>query len=518
MAINGNVTNGKVFSETQGIELQLTITDRELCEVLSGYEEGQERSEYAVAALKIGAIALRQAQGRVDAEHIRQEGEIFIANMRGALESHQNEVTSQIANCLKDYFDPDNGRFNERVKLLVDDGGDLERVIRSQIAGEGSQLARTLTEYVGKGSPLMQTLDPSSSDGLIGLLAKSTDETLAMQRDRILSEFSLDNGDGALSRLVAELRNNHGEVSEALKERVDAVTSEFSLDREDSALSRLMDRVERAQSQISKEFSLDEDGSALARMRGDLIEILNGQQDTNARFQEEVKIALVEMTARKRESERSTRHGIAFEEAVYSYISESSQKAGDIATHTGNTTGRIKNNKKGDIVVQMGSEHAASGARIVIEAKEDNSYKLDKALAEIEEARKNRDAQIGIFVFSKRSAPEDLEPFTRDGSDVVIVWDAEDSASDIILDASLSVAKAICVQDRSQSDTAGADVEEIQKAVLEIERQANGLEEIKSSAETIDKQVTRILDRARIVRNGLDRQVGILNEKVESLL
>lgn len=166
----------------------------------------------------------------------------------------------------------------------------------------------------------------------------------------------------------------------------------------------------------------------------------------------------------------------------------------------------------------MGSEHAASGARIVIEAKEDNSYKLDKALAEIEEARKNRDAQIGIFVFSKRSAPEDLEPFTRDGSDVVIVWDAEDSASDIILDASLSVAKAICVQDRSQSDTAGADVEEIQKAVLEIERQANGLEEIKSSAETIDKQVTRILDRARIVRNGLDRQVGILNEKVESLL
>ena len=63
---------------------------------------------------------------------IRQEGEIFIANMRGALESHQNEVTGQIANCLKDYFDPDNGRFNERVKLLVDDGGDLERVFATR--------------------------------------------------------------------------------------------------------------------------------------------------------------------------------------------------------------------------------------------------------------------------------------------------------------------------------------------------------------------------------------------------
>ncbi len=518
MAVNGNVTNGKVFSETQSIELHLTITDRELCEVLSGYREGQERSEYAVAALKIGAIALRQAQGRIDAEHIRQEGEIFIANMRGALESHQSEVTSQIANCLKDYFDPDNGRFNERVKLLVDDGGDLERVIRNQIAGEGSQLARTLTEHVGNGSPIMKTLDPGSSDGLISLLAKSTDETLALQRDRILSEFSLDNGDGALSRLVVELKNNHGEVSEALRERVDAVTSEFSLDKEDSALSRLMNRVERAQSQISKEFSLDENGSALARMRGDLIDILNGQQDTNARFQEEVKIALAEMTARKRESERSTRHGIVFEEAVFSYVSERSQKAGDIATHTGNTTGRIKNNKKGDIVIQLGCEHAASGARIVIEAKEDNSYKLDKALAEIEESRRNRDAQIGIFVFSKRSAPEGLEPFTRNGSDVIIVWDSEDELSDVVLDAGLSVAKALCVQDQSQSNAVGTEIEEIQKAVLEIERQANGLEEIKKSAETIDKQVSRILDRARIVRNGLDRQVGILNEKIENLV
>ena len=354
-------------------------------------------------------------------------------------------------------------------------------------------------------------------DGLISLLAKSTDETLTLQRDRILSEFSLDNGDGALSRLVVELKNNHGEVSEALRERVDAVTSEFSLDKEDSALSRLMNRVERAQGQISKEFSLDEDGSALARMRGDLIEILDGQQATNARFQEEVKIALTEMTARKRESERSTRHGIVFEDAVFSYVSDRSQGAGDIATHTGNTTGRIKNNKKGDIVIQMGSEHVASGARIVIEAKEDNSYKLDKALVEIEEARRNRDAQIGIFVFSKRSAPEGLEPFTRNGSDVIIVWDSEDELSDVVLDAGLSVAKALCVQDRSQSNTVGTEIEEILKAVLEIERQANGLEEIKKSAETIDKQVTRILERARIVGNGLDRQVGILNEKVENL-
>ena len=80
--------------------------------MLSGYEEGPERIELALSALRIGAIALRQAQGRIDAERTRHGDEIFISNMSNALENHQKEVTGQIAGYLKDYFDPENGRFN----------------------------------------------------------------------------------------------------------------------------------------------------------------------------------------------------------------------------------------------------------------------------------------------------------------------------------------------------------------------------------------------------------------------
>ena len=514
---NGNVTNGRAVDDARVIELTLSIDDRELCEVLSGYEEGPERDAFAISALRIGAIALRQAQGRIDAEHIRHEGEIFIANMSNALESHQKEVTGQIAGCLKEYFDPESGRFSERVKSLIDDGGDLERAIRAQISGEGSELSKTLTSHVGKESPLMQSLDPKSTDGLIGLLSKSTEETLTDQRERILSEFSLDNGEGALSRLVTELKTSHGEVGEALQNRIGEVVGEFSLDREDSALSRLMTRVERAQGQISREFSLDEDGSALARMRKELLEVLKGQHEANTRFQEEVKVALAGMAARKKESERSTSHGLDFEEAVLTYVSHRSRQAGDVATHTANTTGHIRNNKKGDIVIRLGSEHAASGSQIVVEAKQDSSYKLDTALSELAEARKNRDAEIGIFVFSRRTAPEGLEAFTRDGSDVVVVWDSEDPESDVILDAGLSVAKALCVQGQGERDELGLDIEELRDSILEIERQSNSLQEITKSAGAIDGHVTKILDRARIVRNGLDRQVGILNGIVSNL-
>ena len=60
---NGNVTNGRAVDDARVIELTLSIDDRELCEVLSGYEEGPERDAFAISALRIGAIALRQAQG-----------------------------------------------------------------------------------------------------------------------------------------------------------------------------------------------------------------------------------------------------------------------------------------------------------------------------------------------------------------------------------------------------------------------------------------------------------------------
>ena len=98
-----------------------------------------------------------------------------------------------------------------------------------------------------------------------------------------------------------------------------------------------------------------------------------------------------------------------------------------------------------------------SKARIVVEAKEDASYNLKKALDELEDARKNRGADIGVFVFSKRTAPNGLEVFNRYGNDVVVIWDAEDTGSDVFLDAGLSVARALCARPKSISAEVDAD-------------------------------------------------------------
>jgi SMC interacting uncharacterized protein involved in chromosome segregation len=80
------------------------------------------------------------------------------------------------------------------------------------------------------------------------------------EQKHILGEFSLDNDQGALKRLVNELTQANGKLKTDLASEIGSVVQEFSLDKEDSALSRLVKRVEEAQETITKEFSLDEDG------------------------------------------------------------------------------------------------------------------------------------------------------------------------------------------------------------------------------------------------------------------
>ena len=517
---NGVATEHPEDYEPRGaIDLCLTVQDPDLCTELVKREE-PERSEFAIAAMRVGVLAIRQAQGQMDGREVRDAGERVIKDMTDALESHRRETAQQVSDSIKDYFDPQSGLFSQRVRGLVgngDEAGELERIIRQQVEGDGSLLAKTLVAHVGDKSPLMQILDPQSSSGLISLLAKATETTLSEQREQILLELSLDNGEGALNRLVAELRRSHGDVGRALEERISSVVGEFSLDRDDSALSRLVNRVEGAQHRISQEFSLDNENSALARMRKELLATIEQERASNTEFRLEVLKTLTDMTARKQEAQRSTRHGMEFEDAVFEFINRR-QGDGNIATRTGNTTGRIRNCKKGDAVVQLGPESPAPGARVVIEAKQDQSYTLQKARGEIEEARRNRDAGVGLFVFSRRTVPSEVtEPLLRFGNDIVVVWDADDPATKVYLVAALSVAKALSVRGAADGETHGVDVEALEKAVKEVERQAGGLDEITKSAQAIDGHVTKILDRARIVRNGLDRQVSVLDEKVGGL-
>jgi hypothetical protein len=451
--------------------------------------------------------------GQASADLIQRE----VRGMQHALQQHHQSVHSQITATLKEYFDPHDGRFSERVQRLVGQDGELARLLRGQIDGENSQLARTLVAHVGRDSQLMRILDPEQSAGLLASLRTSVESQLAAQRDHVLKEFSLDNKEGALARLVNELAINHGDLSRNLQQKIDAVVKEFSLNEENSALSRLVQNVTQALRTITSEFSLDSETSCLSRMKRELKEQLDAAETKNRQFQEEVKVALAKIVTTRQEALRTTRHGVAFEDAVCEFLAREVQHAGDIASPTGHTTGHIKNCKVGDCVVELGPDSAAPGALIAVEVKEEAGFTLARAREEIETARKNRGADWGLFVFSQRIAPPGLDPFQRFGNDFVVVWDAEDTATDVFLKAGILAARALCFRTGRQSAAQLVDFQAIENAILEIERRAGNLDEVRKSAETIQSSSTKILDRVRIDREALEKQVATLRQHVAEL-
>ncbi len=497
-------------SDAAVLELTLRIRDPEVSEELASFGSCREREQYALAALRLGVLSLRTARGQVDAQAVRGEVERMLQSLEKQLVQHRDTLQLTLGTALREYFDPKSGRFAERVQSLVHEDGELARVIRGQVEGSDSALSRTLAAHMGPESPVMRGLDPTHSEGLLPRVEEMMGDALRGQRERILREFSLDNREGALSRLVGELGEHHGKLTEALEQRIDDVVREFSLDDSESALSRLVHRVERAQQRITDEFTLDSDTSALARMRAELRGIAEKQSEKINALEQRVASEMAALSAKRSAEAKSTTHGHAFEADLASYLRTRAQNAGDLLLETGTTPGLIRNCKVGDAVLELGANHRAAGARIVIEAKEKAGYSAAQAQSELDTACKNRDAEFGIVVLSARCAAGDQHRFYPLGGGVLVVWDAEDPISDVFLDAALALGRASCVRSRHRSDES-FDVAALEKAVRQVEKQIEGLEEIRTAAETIERGSGRILKRVRILDDNLSRAVRSLD-------
>jgi len=225
------------------LEIRLRITEPELVAEIASYPEGRIRDDYIRTALRIGILALRQAEGQIDSQAVRNEGERLLQEMAHRLDEHRKQVTQQIAFSLREYFDPADGRFPERLERLLKKDGELEQVLRRQVGEKDSVLVRTLGEYLGDSSQLMKQLSREDPEGFLQGMNDILKQALEADRERILGEFSLDRRDSALNRLVRELNESHGKLTGNLQESIKAVVSEFSLDNEGSALSRLVSEV-----------------------------------------------------------------------------------------------------------------------------------------------------------------------------------------------------------------------------------------------------------------------------------
>ena len=520
---------------TDPLTMTLTITEADCVAELSARDEGQDREFFALSALRVGILAMRQAVGVVDRQAIRSEGDRLIETLRASLQLHYEKTTDDIGTLLEKYFDVNDGTLLQRIDRLVKKDGDLESVLSRYVNGETSALSTSLERHLGVESPLLQTLSTDRSKGLLAALDDVIKDSVRTRNEAIIQEFTLDNEDSALARLVNRVTDENGKLRKEFAGDVQQLRKEFSLDNEEGSLCRLVRQVEQSRRAIVAEFApdnedsilwkigklltstnesirdsltLDDDESPLSRLKRELVGAVDELNKRNDEFHTEVREALAAITARRDEAKRSTRHGDEFHDAVGAFIEHESQRLNDLCELTGDTAGAISRCKKGDVVVTLGPESSAPDVRIVYEAKGDKSYTLKNALDELKTARENRQAEIGIFVFSRDAAPAGLDALNRFGSDIVVVWDAEDPTTDVNLLAAHSIARFMAVEKMKSDAEKTGDRVAIESAVQSISTNIDALSDIQRLATTVknngDKIVTKAVKLESVVRDQLE--------------
>jgi hypothetical protein len=493
----------------------LAISDPEVLMAASEFPEGRARTDFFQTAIKIGVLSLRAARGVVDGDAIRREGDQLMERLNERLNGFRELMETNVKSSLVHYLDPNDGAFASRLERLVKADGELATVVKMQVTSAEQSLSKVFEQFIGENSQLLKVLDPSGDNQLVATLRGTLDEIVREQNRSILTQFSLDEPSSAVNRFLRELTGRTGELHLALANRMGEITQEFSLDRPDSALSRLVERVETAQRTLTKEMSLDTSGSALHRLNQMLEAHHSKQVEAGARLAETLAQAVGVLQGRKEESQKGTRHGFEFEASLGDALRKLAP--GDVVQDTGASTGVIANCKVGDFIVTIGPEKTAAGAKIVVEAKESGAYDLARTLEEADTARRNRGAGICVFVHSVKTAGPSIPKFARYGHDLVILWDAEDEASDIWLEAALMLATSMSVRAAQHDKSEAASFAALDKAVESIRKHIDGLDEITTCANTSSKAAAAIIKRAEIMKEGLLARVAVVCEQIEKL-
>jgi hypothetical protein len=241
-------------------------------------------------------------------------------------------------------------------------------------------------------------------------------------------------------------------------------------------------------------------------------EALKQQQERQERFEMELREAVARMESKRAHDQKSPRGGFDFEDAVAEFVIAAVRGAPCVAEVTGNTAGLRNRCKKGDLVIRFTQESAFDGAGVVFEAKRDASYTAQKALAELDTARANRNAVAGVFVMARSHATEGFPTFARFGSNVLVVWDETDATSDPYLHAAILLGLGLSTRGKTVGDQ--GDLEALRDVEGRIEDELRRLGKMEKHNEGIRKNSDGMADEIRKA----ERQLDLLLRKAKSTL
>jgi len=486
----------------------------------------EERNALAVDAWTVGLRALSNAYREARESRLQDIGKSVLEDMDAQLKSMLALQEKQLRDALAQFFDPSSGEVTRRLKDFVDDRGELARFLEKHIGVEDSVLAKTLARQVGENSELFKKLSPTDKEGLIHVLEERLGEVMSSSEEQVARALDPMAEDSPVSRFLKSLQDRLKASQQSQAEQLTEALKAIDANDENSLINRLANETRSAKTSLLEAINPQDPRSPLGSMKAALEAMLEKQGLSAKEFREKqeqrqrelevlIKEALVRFETKKQHDANSAHGGATFEESVVQFVADAASGNSYVVEATGGVPGTIPRSKVGDVVVHFTQESAFAGCKVVIEAKHDRSYTVAKALEELETARKNRAASVGLFVMSATHAPAVFPEFARYGSNILVTWDQEDGLSDHRFRAALTA--ALCLATRKEKVADEGDIRALERVRIDIEKQLDRMSKIRKSNDSIKSHADKIENEVRLSEKGLTKLVENAEKTLRAL-
>lgn len=299
------------------------------------------------------------------------------------------------------------------------------------------------------------------------LIKKLTDNLDDFARQKLEKIFDADNG--VLKQTMDTYLGTGGKLEDLFDpEQKGSAISKFS--------SILDTHFKGSDSEFAKLLDHDNPDSPIASLKNDLID----------HYLKDMRDKLIGEEAAEEEREKGTAKGRKYQENVFERINNICGPFQDTPDYTADVNGKLPKSKVGDVVVTI-NPNSTGGAvvKMVFEAKDSGSYNIAKTQKELDEAKENRDACVGVAVFTSNTCPDECYPLYQYGNDKVICTYDTDDSNALSLNLAYRIARIEALRRLNINDCQQIDSIKIHSLIT------NGFDKLKSIS-NIKRKVTEL--------------------------
>jgi len=386
----------------------------------------------------------------------------------------------------------ENGSTEEVLNAILQAGVSHMNLIKGSIE---KNLMKEQVKIIEKS--IVKTIDNAVSD-------MSSEAAKYLGSDKKKKGIFIEGVESLQKNLIAELTGavTDEKNTDSAIYKINQTVAEFTTSFE----NLLEQHIENQNESISDNFDLGDSNSIGSKLVGNVIDKLKPE------------IELIKQALNIQDAlEKTTKSGLSHEDSVQDAL-VSLKNNSDIVEFTGGTTGKLARNKKGDHVVTFANEDGSlSNIKAVFESKDDKSFNsFTKVRDELDEAMKNRESSVGVFVVKNREninkiTSELFSPFGEKYS--VVVYNEE--IGDLALQLAYLWAK-ITAYKLSEEVHSDFSIDDVVSSVSNLQGKLSVFKDIKKNNDTAAQATAdnkTLINQIRSeLQNGFEEIRGLLEE------